>query len=197
MHQSRFVRGYGENQGKNQLPPKSSLSSTQDLHRIHGTSPSRLRMGCRRHTDLPVWVSNVAGHFASVILIKPAVCQGLLDVGPLHGIWLQQRTQEINGSWEDVGQRTHLCHRLEVDATKNQGTWSPSPEPLWGSSTLRISECPQRGDDVHEGHYSTRISTTHFPVLTRLLLYPPLKVSKRSFHLLTWGDKRENASSQG
>lgn len=92
-------------------------------------------------TWLPVGIGDVTRHFARVILIKPAVRQCLLDIGSLHRIWFQERAQEVDGAWEDIGQ-TYPCYRPNTEALKTQGRWStPSPSHGRHWSLPWISGC--------------------------------------------------------
>lgn len=60
---------------------------------------------------VPVRVGDIGWCSPRVVLIEPSVCQGLLDVGSLCRVWLQQRAQEVYGSCEEIKakpQRTAL-----------------------------------------------------------------------------------------
>lgn len=115
-------------------PPVRSYSG---LVRQAPTGPKKGPSVC---TWLPVGVGDITRHFACVILIKPAIRQCLLNIGPLHGIWFQERAQEVDGSCEDIWQITQACYRLNEDTTGTWGRWPTTPpEPLLGGSVFWIS----------------------------------------------------------
>lgn len=80
--------------------------------------------------ESPVGVGDVAGHFACVILVEPAIGQCLLNIWPLHGIWFQERAQEIDGSWKTFG-KEQACYRLNTDAdTTERHSGRPTSSPV-------------------------------------------------------------------
>lgn len=117
-------------QEKTQLLLGSCTASCPEVFRAHKAAPPGLRRGPSVCTSLPVGIGDITWHFARVILIKPAIRQCLLNIGPLHRIWFQERAQEVDGAWEDIRQ-TNPCYRLNADAAETQGRWpTPSPESL-------------------------------------------------------------------
>lgn len=51
---------------------------------------------------VPVGVGDIGGCSPRVVLVEPAVCQGLLDVWSLGRVWLQQGAQEVDGSCGEI-----------------------------------------------------------------------------------------------
>ena len=98
---------------------ESHRPSSPQLFRACKTGPISPEEGSLCVHLVPVGIGDVTRHFAHVILIQPAIRQCLLNVGPLHRIWFQERTQEVHGSCEDIGLTSHV---LQAEGRPRQVT---------------------------------------------------------------------------
>lgn len=116
---------------------KSSFLLTHTPRRARRTASLAGRVS-PRCAGLPVGVGDITWHLAHVILVEPAIGQSLLDVGPLHGVGLQQRAQEVDGSCGDSGPRTQRSQeqrrrrRDSMQVTRHLPAPPRTPLDLWG-----------------------------------------------------------------
>lgn len=85
-----------------QLLLESCIASCPEVLGAQKTASSGLRREPSMPTCLPVGIGDITWHLARIILIKPAICECLLNIGPLHRIRFQERAQEVDGACKDI-----------------------------------------------------------------------------------------------